>query len=141
MEHLLRLIFPSKSLFLIRCFMEYDEETKKSILRELLMVLTRFSDKEYQKRVWIRAEGPECDDFDEAANQFFDVADPILEEYKDFQIMENQQNLLMEFRHKLDLFNRGERPYSPEEFIDTREWGEIVEIAKNVLRAFEYDRK
>lgn len=34
--------------------------------------LTRFADPDYQQRVWIRAEGPECDSYVEASCMLYD---------------------------------------------------------------------
>jgi hypothetical protein len=42
--------------------MEID---RKQILASILETIKGISDKEYQKRVWIRGEGTEVDDFDE----------------------------------------------------------------------------
>ena len=57
---------------------------RKQILVSCLETIKDISDKEYQKRVWIRGEGPEVDDFDEAVCDFFGDGDPIIENYKDF---------------------------------------------------------
>lgn len=54
-------------------------EDRKYILNEHLRNISHISDKEYQKRVWIRGQGPECDDFDETVNYFFGEMDSILE--------------------------------------------------------------
>jgi len=61
--------------------MEID---RKQILISVLETINSISDKEYQKRVWILGEGPECDDFDEKCCNFFGDVDPLLENYKDF---------------------------------------------------------
>ena len=67
---------------------------------------------------------------------FDDIGDPLLEHYKDFWITDQQYQILKKFR---DLFYRFSRENDwPHQFIDTPEWNEITERAKEVLRAFNY---
>lgn len=113
--------------------MEIDRE---QILASVLNTVEGISDKEYQRRVWIRGEGPEVDDLDETCCNFFGDADPLLENYKDFKITEAQYLLLKNFRDKFRIFSN-EHDF-PEEFINTPEWDKIVEMAKEVLKAFNY---
>jgi hypothetical protein len=108
---------------------------KKYVLNEYLRNIHRISDKEYQKRAWIRGELPGTD-FDEAVCQFVDIGDPILENYRDFGITDIQYQILREFRDKFGVF--WEENGWPPEFIDTPEWNEITMMAKGVLKAFNY---
>ena len=122
--------------------MAYTEEDKKYILNQHLRNISGIGDKEYQKKVWIRGEGPEVDDFDETVCYFFDNGDHILENYQDYKITESQYNILKNFRDEFESFNDGDhRPYLPEEFIDTPEWEKIMNMAKEVLKAFDYQKK
>ena len=122
--------------------MAYTEEDKKYILNKHLRNISGIGDKEYQKKVWIRGEGPEVDDFDETVCYFFDNGDHILENYQDYKITESQYNILKNFRDEFESFNDGDhRPYLPEEFIDTPEWEKIMNMAKEVLKAFDYQKK
>jgi hypothetical protein len=114
------------------------EEDKKYILNQFLINISGISDKEYQKRVWIRGEGPECDDFDETVCQFLDSWRFISEKYQDFQITDPQYQLLKEFREKFEVF--ADDNYWPPEFIDSPEWEKIMEMAKNVLNAFNFQK-
>ncbi len=117
-------------------------EDKKQILESFLETIEGISDKEYQKRIWIRGEGPECDDFNETTCHFFEEGDEILEKYRDFGINNNQHELLINLRDQFDKFVKGPRPgYLPQEFIDTAEWTKIMNLAKEVLKAFNYQRK
>ena len=109
---------------------------KKQILDCCLRTVKGISDKEYQKRVWIRGEGPEVDDFDETACHFFQEADGIIEKYKDFEITESMLHLLKRFRDEFKSFS-DENDF-PEEFIDTEEWKKIMLSATKVLTAFNY---
>ncbi len=77
---------------------------KEKILRNFLRIVYFISDIEYQKRVWIRAEGPECNDFDETVCHFFDDGDPILEKYTEYGITDFQYQLLKEFRDDFRVF-------------------------------------
>ncbi|NGX47818.1 MAG: hypothetical protein K1000chlam3_01203 [Chlamydiae bacterium] len=103
------------------------------------------ADEKYQERVWVRAEGPECDDIDDTVCDFFDDGDPILEKYKDFGINENQYKLLMILHQKLREFTDKSGLYSPEKstekLIQLPQWQEIRNIAKKVIMAFDFKKQ
>jgi len=40
--------------------------------QELLRVIKRISDISYQKRIWVKGEGPECSSFSETIDDFFE---------------------------------------------------------------------
>ena len=111
------------------------KEARKKILQSFLETIEWISDKEYQRRAWIRGEPPGTD-FDETVNFFFDDGDPLLEHYKDFGITDSQYQILKKFRDRFYDFSR--KNDWPPFFIDTPEWNEIVEMAKEVLQAFDY---
>jgi hypothetical protein len=111
------------------------DEDRKKILQSFLETIEWISDKEYQKRAWIRGRPPGTD-FDETVNFFFDDGDPILEHYKEFKITEKQYQLLKKFRDQFYDFSR-ENDWPPF-FIDTPEWAQIMGSAKDVLKAFNY---
>jgi hypothetical protein len=114
------------------------EVDRKSILMSFLDNIHRISDKAYNKRVWIDGAGPECHDFDEAVNDFFWDGPLILESHKDFGITDSQYKILAKFRDEFRKFSDDND--FPEEFIDTPEWAKIMELAKDVLRAFNYSK-
>jgi hypothetical protein len=118
--------------------MQTDED-RRYILYEFLRTIWGISDIEYQKRVWIRGEGPECDDFDETVCYFFDICDFILNKYPEYGITEKQYELLKEFKNDFRFFE--ENNFLPQKFIDTHEWKEIMEKAKTVLKAFNFVKK
>ena len=118
--------------------MEFSDETKKQILNGFIDIFTRIASKEYQKRIWIRGEGPEVDDFDDTVCDFFVECDSILENYKYFGITNPQYLLLAKFRTAFDEFVNGPKPYLTQEFIDTSEWDKITEMAQETLIAFNY---
>jgi translation initiation factor IF-1 len=109
---------------------------RRSILNEYLRTIHHISDKEYQRRIWIRGEGPECDDFDETCCYFFDDSTSIFHNYEDFWITNSQYQILKRFRDKFEAF--ADDNNWPPEFIDTPEWTEITEMAKEVLQTFDY---
>jgi hypothetical protein len=115
--------------------MEID---RKQILISVLETIECVSNKNYQKRVWIRGEGPEVDDFDETCCNFFGDGDPLLENYKEFGITENQYQILKKFRDKFRTFS--DDNYWPPEFIETPEWAAIMNLANDVLKTFNYSK-
>ncbi|HEV3270317.1 MAG TPA: hypothetical protein VGZ69_06700 [Candidatus Rhabdochlamydia sp.] len=112
---------------------------RKQILEEFLKNLHRISNKEYQRRIWIEGRGPECHGFDEAVCDFFGDGDPIMENYKDFGITESQYYLLKKFQDAFRDFS-DENDF-PQLFIDTPEWEKIMEMAKEVLKAFKFHKE
>lgn len=119
----------------------FTDKDRKQILENFLETIEGISDKEYQKRIWIKGKGPEVDDFDETVCHFFDDGDPILKNYKDYGITDVQYHLLMKFRTLFDTFVNGPKPYLPEDFINTSKWKKIMKKAKDVLKAFDYPKK
>ena len=118
---------------------EDKAKIRKEILDEFLYNVRIISDKSDQKRIWIEAKGPECQDFDDAVNIFFDDGDPILKKYKEYGITENQYQLLKKFRDEFEVF--ADNNDLPEEFIDTPEWERIMSLAKDVLKAFDFQKE
>lgn len=118
--------------------MTISDENKKQILEGFIDIFTRISSKEYQKRVWVKGEGSEADSFDDTVCDFFIECDSILENYKDFGILENQYQLLKNFRDKFRVFS--DEHDLPEEFIDVPEWTTICEMALAILKAFNYKK-
>lgn len=100
-------------------------------------VISSIADKEYQKRAWIRGECPGTD-FDETVCQYADIGDPILENYQDFGITDIQYRILRKLRDKFGAF--WDTNGCPSKFIDTPEWNEITEMAKEALHAFGYTK-
>lgn len=114
------------------------EEQKKNILKEYLDTIKNVTDEEYIRRVWIRCEGPEYDAYDETRCFFFDDYDYVINEYKDFKITEYQLATLKKFLHALDNL-----PYIDpfeEETLKSSEWQNVMILAKEVLKAFDYKK-
>ena len=115
------------------------ELNRQHVMNAFLKNLWRISDKDYQKRVWIEARGPECHDFDEAVCDFFGDGEGILEHYQEFGLSIEQYQTLKVFSDKFDTFSRAND--LPRLFIDTSEWDEITKMAKEVLKVFNYQPK
>ena len=111
----------------------------EQILQSYLDTIYGISNKEYQERVWVRGEGPECDDFTETVCHFFDDGDPVINHYRDYEITYEQYQLLKKFRDDFRVFS--DQYNEAFEFINTSEWAEIMEKAKAVLKAFNYIKK
>ena len=112
------------------------DEDRQHILKLFLGNIAGIADKEYQKRVWIRGEGPECDDFTETCCEFFPVAEDVLKNYKQFNVTEIQRDILQKFYNDFSVF--ADDNNWPELFINTTEWAQIMEIAKEVLKTFNH---
>ena len=85
--------------------MKLTNEAKRDILDLVLGRVAAIADIEYQKRVWIRGEGPEVDDFDETACHFLHEGTGILDKYKDFEITRVQYQQLKKLRDKFKDFS------------------------------------
>lgn len=112
------------------------DNTRRKILDGFINNLQGISDKEYQKRVWIEGRGPECDSFVEAVCDFFDLGEYIFDNPQGYNLTDNQYKLLMKFRNEFRVFS-DENDW-PEEFIDTPKWEKIMNLAKEVLKSFNY---
>ena len=117
-----------------------SEETKKNLLNNLLREIWHVSSKEYQKKIWIEGKGPQCDDYDETSIGILDDGEIIVKEHELFKITDNQYMLLKQFRDEYEIFSNGIgfELYLPERFIDAPEWTRITELAKEVIKAFDY---
>ena len=109
---------------------------RKQILEDFLADIADISDKEYQRRIWIRAEGPECDDFTEIVCRYSNAAELLFEKYKECGISNIQLYILKQFHDEFKKFWIDND--LPQLFIDTPEWTKITMMAKEVLQAFGY---
>jgi hypothetical protein len=119
--------------------MDTKDADRKQIMETFIRSISHVADEEYQKRVWIEGRGPECDDFDDFINYFLDESEAILEKYKDFNITNSQYHLLLKFQDELNAFC--DKNDYPREFISSLEWKKIMEIAKEIVKVFNYQKK
>ena len=111
---------------------------RKQILEGFLSDIADISDKEYQRRIWIRAEGPECDDFIEIVCRYSNAAESMFEKYKEYGLTDIQLSVLKKFHDEFRKFWIDND--LPQLFIDTPEWTKITIMAKEVLQAFGYQK-
>jgi hypothetical protein len=97
--------------------MGIEEIDKKEFLKMFLSDLFRIANKEYQKRVWIEGRGPECDDFDETVNCFFDDGEIVMNHYIEFGITEVQYLLLKTFWDEFRSFSNGSSAFLDRRFL------------------------
>ena len=112
------------------------KDENSQVLINFLGIIEGISSVKYQKRVWIEGRGPECDDFDETVNCFFDDGTIVINDYKKFGITEKQHLLLKSFWDEFRIF--ADKHDWPQDFVDTPEWTKITEMAKEVLMAFHW---
>lgn len=116
--------------------MGLTNKEKKYILHELLRTVEFFSSKKLQEKKWIGGEGP---DLDEMVCIFFDIAHGVLKDYAQFGINDAQYKALQRFYEKLQPFPTGY--LFSEEVWKAPGWDELMQLAKEVLVAFNYKRK
>jgi hypothetical protein len=110
-----------------------------NILFFFLDLIKSISDKKHQEEAWIKGVGPACDSFDEIACVFFEEYDEIKKDYQKYGISDSQYLLLNQFCKEFEAFS-DEHDW-PHLFIDTAEWAHIMNLAKEVLVAFNYKEK
>ena len=94
---------------------------RQQILESMIDSIHQFANKEYQYRVWIRGEGPEVDDFDDAVCNFLPLVNDIVKNVVEYKITDQQRVILIKFRDEFDRFC-DDNDY-PEEFIDSPRMG------------------
>ncbi len=115
-----------------------NTQVKKQILEGFLKNILILSDQEYQRRVWIEGRGPEIHSFDEAVCDFFDLGEYIFAHPQSYGLTDAQFRLLTKFRERFIIF--ADDNDFPEKFIDTSGWEEIIQMAKEILKSFKYQK-
>jgi len=125
--------------------MKFNKEIIQQIKTTFLRALAEVADAEYQQRVWIAGKGPECSNYDEFYDYFSFEGDDIIKNYQDFEISEHQHDLLKTLQEKLNKFDEeilkadSSIGNTPEQFLKSSEWQNIISLAKEVLKAFNYN--
>jgi len=104
--------------------MNLTSDERSYILKKYLKTIFNVSDKNYQRRIWIRAEGPECGDFDEAVCRYWSLVESIFLEPEKYAISDIQLKKMKKFHEEFKGFS--EENDLPQAFIDTPEWDRIV---------------
>lgn len=118
----------------------FTNEDRQNLFDLFLSVVKGIADKNYQRRVWIEAQGSEIDDFDETSIFFFNTCDSILKHGKELKIDRTKLEMLKRFHDEFEKFSH-ENDCWPPFFIDTPEWTRITEMAQEVLQAFKCLRR
>lgn len=103
----------------------------------LASVLEEFSSEEFQNRVWLRGEGPECSSYVEAMCNFFDDFDAnrlIDVEWRQLGLTESQRGKLALFRDVIKEFDKdiSDLPY-PKEVMDNPKLRDVRQAALDAL--------
>ena len=111
-----------------------------SLLLHLFEAIEEVSDAEYQVRIWVKGEGPECSSFVEVMCSFFDDAQAgyVLENHKEFGLSPEQTKALETLFFALSEYSKN----TPDIMLDADvvkdpKWIEIQHIAKNTVVVFE----
>ena len=112
------------------------KENEKNLFKKFFSVVSSIADRNYQKTVWVEAQGPEVGDFDELCIALFSSCDSIMAHASELEISNKQLTLLAQFRNEFDRF--ADDNNWPPLFIDKPEWMRITEMAEEVLQAFDY---
>ena len=118
-------------------FSNLSDADKNYIVNQLLKRISGIADKKYQECVWINAIGPECDSFDETVCHFIDDGEPVIKAYQEYHISDKEYLALKRLYEGLTKFLDSSPPSLESEFINTSEWNNIVEMAKEVLEIFD----
>ena len=86
----------------------------------------------YQKRIWIKHEGPEVEDFQEFLCFLGDFGLHLDE--KQYKLSKHQLKLISEYSKMVRYFHLNYS--SEEEFIETPEWANAIKKANEILNAF-----
>ena len=116
--------------------MALTDEARRDIMQTYIKIISHVADREYQNRIWIRAVGPDCEDYDEFINYFFSESESIIKGYKNFGITDAQCLLLAKFIKEIENFDRSDRDRLPEQFLRSAAWKKIMGIANDILKAF-----
>ena len=114
---------------------------KAKIKEEFFKTISHIADLEFQKKFWLQEEPEEYTITDTFLKFLYN--EELLRDYKDFEIDDEQYNLLLQLNEKMKAFWKESRIYHagrnyPENPIDKliakAEWLDIVELAKKIMQ-------
>ena len=119
-----------------------NQETKKEIVEGLLDTISGIADIKYQERIWIKGKGPEVDDYTETSCYITAEGEDIVKNYQFFGITESQYSPLKRFYDIYENFDDNDYfTFKTEnELIHSPQWKVVVDAAKEVLKAFNYEK-
>jgi len=120
--------------------MDISREARKSIMLSLLYAISQLSDEEYLQKAWVERKSPE--DFDEFTNNYLREFESMNKNYKFFGLSEFQHEKWDNFYKAYHYFcYNNQYDDNPELFIHSSEWREIMALAQEVLKVFNYNKK
>ena len=91
------------------------------------------ADREYQIRIWVKGDGPECDSFDETINEFYYFFDILDSNYKEYGLIDEEFKLIRELEEKVDAFCEVTPVIGIDsEIVNDPRWVLITEFAKKI---------
>jgi len=102
--------------------------------QELLKVIKEISDIHFQKKIWIKGEGPECSSYCDIVDfffQFYKGARNLDSQYAEYGLTKEQHRKLKALYEKFDSY-LDISPENDEEVIQDPRWHEIIALAKDV---------
>ncbi len=119
------------------------ENIEAEILKGLLYVIANIADPEYQNRIWIKGEGPQCSSFEETMCNFFDdyEAEDVLNKYKKYGLSSRQYRMLKKFYKCLRNYSDKTTAFYDIEIVNDLKWHKIQKMAKEVLEVFDYKKE
>lgn len=120
--------------------MSGEGDTKRNVLHEIYSLLAEFSDRDYQKRVWLEGRGPEVSCFADATIGFIsgvEIDHVIGVEWGQWDLPVEPLQLLREFRKKLGEYvdKSGSDPPIDQVLTDP-EWDKVSQLAARVMESF-----
>lgn len=120
--------------------------TEEEILKGALSVIEQISDAEFQQKAWVEKKIHSYAFFEETMHQLFDDYElsDILNNYENYRISNEQHEILKKFYNTLNQYSDEKMSWiqnvDPTEILADPRWHEIQEMAKEVLKAFNYQK-
>jgi hypothetical protein len=125
---------------LVRKYLDPSKEIPKE---SLLSLISDFAFPKFQKRVWIEERRPGKNPFREMMERFFHSnackTKEIIEQYKDYEVTEEQQRYLIKLYDTLKLYwekNKDEEDLR--KILDEPEWHQIQALSGEILKIFQW---
>ena len=93
------------------------------------------ADRSFQQRVWVMAEGPEVDCYDESIITFFDYYRMIKKDYKKYGLSEGEFEKIKHLEKRIREHSRASNMGYDEEIIAHPLWENVIKAAKDVKQA------
>lgn len=121
----------------------YLDPSKDILKSGLLYRIDDIADKKSQQRIWIDERRPGYNPFQNIIKSFFETykTKKILENYKDYEITDPQRESLAKLYDELERYRlKAEGEEDLEKILKDPEWHQIQDLAKEVMKAFDFKR-